>query len=74
MRHRVAGEASILLGAMAQEHERAAGAWQAEWQAVSGALAATGGAAAAVRGVLRELEVHPDAHAGQPGADRAGWS
>ena len=58
--HRARGEASILLGAMAQEHERAAGAWQAEWQAVSGALAATGGAAAAVRGVLRELEVHPD--------------
>ena len=48
--HRARGEASILLGAMAQEHERAAGAWQAEWQAVSGALAATGGAAAAVRG------------------------
>ena len=58
--HRTRGEASILMGAMAQEHERAAGAWQAEWQAVSGALAATGGAAAAVRGVLRELEVRPD--------------
>lgn len=58
--HRVRGEASILFGAMAQEHERAAGAWQAEWQAVSGALAATGGAAAAVRGVLRELEVRPE--------------
>ncbi len=58
--HRVRGEASILLGAMGQEHQRAAGAWQAEWQAVSGALAATGGAAAAVRGVLRELEVRPE--------------
>lgn len=55
--HRVRGEASILLGGMAQEHERAAGAWQAEWQAVSGALAATGGAAAAARGVLRDLQV-----------------
>ena len=55
--HRVRGEASILLGCMAQEHERAAGAWQAEWQAVSGALAATGGAAAAVRGALRNLQV-----------------
>ena len=30
---RTRGEASILVGAMAQEHERAAGAWQAEWQA-----------------------------------------
>ena len=58
--HRARGEASILLGAMAQEHERAAGAWQAEWQAVSGTLAATGGTAAAVRGVLRELEVRPE--------------
>ncbi len=33
--------------AMAQEHERAAGAWHAEWEALSGALALTGGAAAA---------------------------
>ncbi|HEX5909010.1 MAG TPA: lyase family protein, partial [Thermoleophilaceae bacterium] len=57
--HRVRGEAAILFGTMAQQHERSAGAWQAEWQAVSGALAATGGAAAAVRGVLRELEVRP---------------
>ena len=59
--HRVRAETSVLMGAMAQEHERAAGPWQAEWQAVSGALAATGGAAAAVRGVLRELEVRPEA-------------
>ena len=57
---RVRGEASILLAAMAQEHERAAGAWQAEWQALSGALAHTGGAAAAVREVLEGLEVHPE--------------
>ena len=57
---RVRGEASILLAAMAQEHERAAGAWQAEWEALSGALAHTGGAAAAVREVLEGLEVHPE--------------
>jgi adenylosuccinate lyase len=57
---RVRGEVSILLAAMAQEHERAAGAWQAEWQAVTGALAHTGGAAAAVREVLEGLEVRPD--------------
>jgi 3-carboxy-cis,cis-muconate cycloisomerase len=56
---RVRGEASILLGAMAQEHERAAGAWQAEWEALRGALAYTGGAAAAVREVLEGLEVRP---------------
>ena len=58
--HTARGHASVLLGTMAQDHERAAGPWQAEWQAVSGALAATGGAVAAVRGVLRELEVHPE--------------
>jgi 3-carboxy-cis,cis-muconate cycloisomerase len=57
---RVRGEASILLGAMAQEHERAAGAWQAEWEALGGALAYTGGAAAAVRDVLDGLEVRPE--------------
>jgi 3-carboxy-cis,cis-muconate cycloisomerase len=57
---RVRGEASILLGAMAHEHERAAGAWQAEWEALGGALAYTGGAAAAVRDVLEGLEVRPE--------------
>jgi 3-carboxy-cis,cis-muconate cycloisomerase len=39
------------------ELERAAGAWQAEWDALSGALALTGGAAASVRQVLAGLEV-----------------
>jgi 3-carboxy-cis,cis-muconate cycloisomerase len=57
---RVRGEASILVGAMAQEHERAAGSWQAEWEALGGALAYTGGAAAAVRDVLEGLEVRPE--------------
>jgi 3-carboxy-cis,cis-muconate cycloisomerase len=57
---RVRGEASILTAALAQEHERAAGAWQAEWEALSGALAYTGGAAAALRESLRDLEVRPD--------------
>ena len=57
---RVRGEASILLAAMAQEHERAAGGWQAEWEALSGALAYTGGAAAAVREVLEGLEVRSE--------------
>jgi len=57
---RVRGEASILLGGMAQEHERAAGAWQAEWEALGGALAYTGGAAAAAGEVLDGLEVRPE--------------
>ena len=42
--HGVRGAASVLIGALAQEHERAAGAWQAEWEALSRALALTGGA------------------------------
>ena len=39
------------------EHERAAGAWQAEWPALSAALAYTGGAVAATRRSLEGLEV-----------------
>ena len=42
------------------EHERAAGAWQAEWTALSDALAFAGGAAAAVRETLEGLEVNDE--------------
>jgi 3-carboxy-cis,cis-muconate cycloisomerase len=49
--------ASVLIRALVQEHERAAGAWQAEWEALSGALATTGGASAALAGSLEGLEV-----------------
>ena len=52
-----AGHASVLLGGLAQEHERAAGAWQAEWGALSGLLASAGGAVAAAREALEGLEV-----------------
>jgi 3-carboxy-cis,cis-muconate cycloisomerase len=58
--HGVRGAASVLMGAVAQEHERAAGAWQAEWDALSRALALTGGAAAALREALDGIEVHPE--------------
>ena len=40
------------------EHERAVGAWHAEWHALQSALAATGGAAAAVARSLDGLEVN----------------
>jgi 3-carboxy-cis,cis-muconate cycloisomerase len=56
----VRGASSVLVGALAQEHERAAGAWQAEWDALSRALALTGGAAASVRESLEGLEVFPE--------------
>ncbi|MEA2479236.1 MAG: 3-carboxy-cis,cis-muconate cycloisomerase, partial [Thermoleophilaceae bacterium] len=52
--------AGELIGAMAQEHERAAGAWHAEWDALARALGFTGGAAAAVGEALGGLEVHAD--------------
>jgi 3-carboxy-cis,cis-muconate cycloisomerase len=48
--------AGVLLGGE-YEHERAAGAWQAEWPALSAALAFTGGAAAAARRSLEGLQV-----------------
>jgi 3-carboxy-cis,cis-muconate cycloisomerase len=57
---RVQDLAQTLYGAMVGEHERAAGAWHAEWEALSDALALTGGAAAAVREVTEGLEVHPE--------------
>jgi 3-carboxy-cis,cis-muconate cycloisomerase len=49
----------VLLEAMAGEHERAAGAWQSEWSALSTALAGTGGAAWSLREALDGLTVHP---------------
>jgi len=49
--------AALLLEASVHEHERAAGAWHAEWAALNGALAATGGAASAIARCLERLEV-----------------
>ena len=46
----VRGHASVLVGSLAGEHERGAGSWQAGWEALSGALGTTGGAAAALAG------------------------
>jgi 3-carboxy-cis,cis-muconate cycloisomerase len=57
---RVRGAAGVLLEAVAGEHERAAGAWQSEWEPLAEALALTGGAAAHMREVVEGLEVHPD--------------
>jgi 3-carboxy-cis,cis-muconate cycloisomerase len=45
----------LLVGA--HEHERAGGAWHAEWGALSDALALTGGAAAGLRAALTGFEV-----------------
>jgi 3-carboxy-cis,cis-muconate cycloisomerase len=51
------GLAATLLGAMAHEHERAAGAWHAEWRPLSELLRCTGSAAAWLRECLEGLEV-----------------
>jgi 3-carboxy-cis,cis-muconate cycloisomerase len=50
--------AGTLTGAV-HEHERAAGAWHAEWKALTDALAFTGGAAWWLRRTLEGLEVDP---------------
>ncbi len=55
MRARAA--AAVLTTALVQEHERAAGAWHAEWGALADALAFTGGALASLRRTLEGLEV-----------------
>ena len=49
--------AGVLLGGLAHEHERGVGGWHAEWEALSGALAYAGGAAAAAAEAVAGLEV-----------------
>ncbi len=57
---RAVGAATVLLGATDHEHQRAAGAWHAEWQTLGDLLRGTGGAAARLRTALDGLRVHPD--------------
>ncbi len=53
------GLVATLLASMIAEHERAAGAWHAEWRPFSELLRATGSAAAWLRECLEQLEVDP---------------
>jgi 3-carboxy-cis,cis-muconate cycloisomerase len=53
----VAAHASVLTASLVAEHERAFGGWQAEWPALTAALALTGGAASSIADVLGGLEV-----------------
>jgi 3-carboxy-cis,cis-muconate cycloisomerase len=55
------GLVATLLAAMVQEHERAAGAWHAEWRPLRDLLVATGSAAAWLRTALSGLRVDPGA-------------
>ena len=66
----VNAQASLLLGTMVQEHERAAGSWQAEWPAMTEALRLTGGAAFRLADLLEGLDVDTErmgANLGQSG-------
>jgi 3-carboxy-cis,cis-muconate cycloisomerase len=71
----VNGHVAVLVSSMPQEHERAAGAWHAEWPALSGALAFTAGAVDGARRALTGLEVDPERmranleRAAEPSAD-----
>lgn len=56
---RVPGLVATVLSAMAQEHERAAGAWHSEWQTTTELLRLVGGAARGARELLAELRVDP---------------
>ncbi|MGZ4165843.1 MAG: lyase family protein [Solirubrobacteraceae bacterium] len=57
---RTPGLVATALAAMEQEHERAAGAWQAEWGTYAELLTLTGSAAAWSREMLENLEVHAE--------------
>jgi 3-carboxy-cis,cis-muconate cycloisomerase len=54
------GLVANLLAAMAHEHERAAGAWHAEWRPMRELLVTTGSAVSWLRAALQRLLVHPD--------------
>ena len=56
---RLPGLAATMLAGLVQEHERAAGAWQAEWPVIAEALQATGAALEAMRDVIAGLTVDP---------------
>ncbi|ANY08592.1 lyase family protein [Pseudonocardia sp. HH130630-07] len=60
---RAPGLVATLLAAMEQEHQRAAGAWHAEWETLTDLLRVTAGAAARLRTCLEGLQVDPAAMA-----------
>ena len=60
MAKRVPGLVATMLASMAHEHERAAGAWHAEWETSTDLLRLVGGAVHGTRELLARLEVHPE--------------
>jgi 3-carboxy-cis,cis-muconate cycloisomerase len=57
---RVPGLVATIYACMEQEHERAAGAWQAEWGTLTELLTLTGSATSWARELLENLEVDVD--------------
>ena len=53
-------QVAVLVASQRAEHERAAGAWQAEWPALTEAFRLAGGACGRARAVVEELRVDPD--------------
>jgi 3-carboxy-cis,cis-muconate cycloisomerase len=56
---RAPGLVATILAAMPQEHERAAGGWQAEWQTLADLKGVTLESAEAIAGALEHLRVDP---------------
>ncbi|MEA2527035.1 MAG: 3-carboxy-cis,cis-muconate cycloisomerase, partial [Thermomicrobiales bacterium] len=54
------GTVPVILGAMAQEHERAAGGWQAEWEALPNLFRYTASTVSRVREALEGIVVDPE--------------
>jgi 3-carboxy-cis,cis-muconate cycloisomerase len=57
---RAPGLVATIFSAMGQEHERAAGAWQAEWEPLLELLRLAGSAATVLAELLAGLDVDPD--------------
>ncbi len=57
---RTPGLVATILAAMPQEHERAAGGWQAEWEPLVELIGLTGSAATSLREALGMLELDAD--------------
>lgn len=57
---RAPGLVATVLAGMVQEHERALGGWQAEWEALPDLARLTGGALVQMRDMIGGLEVHTE--------------
>ncbi|HVA05241.1 MAG TPA: 3-carboxy-cis,cis-muconate cycloisomerase [Acidimicrobiales bacterium] len=60
---RVTALVTVIYGSLAQEHERAVGAWHAEWATLTELLRLSGGAAANTAECIAGLSVFPEAMA-----------